>query len=940
MNHGSNRQVMIAAVLLGTTAMAVTTLAAPAAAQGRPAASFDIPAQPLLDAIVLFNRQSGIQITAEGGLASGRRTAAIKGDLTPAQALGIMLSGTGLRWRWIDGRTVVLENVTEEAMRAAPLLTYVAQDSTSTGGGSAQVLPEVVADGEQGDIYVMGTGAAFGESTIGEADIQARSAGSGDANQLLKILPTVQFSNDEGLATREDIMDLRPADISISGGRYYDNLVTLDGIDVNSRMDTTQSVTENVYELMSASPQSIWVDTNLIGEITVRDSNVSAEYGRFTGGVLDVKTRAPKRAWGLTSSVSYSSDALTHYRISDKSRAALADEDMPEKPAFEKWRYGVTVDVPVSSDVGLLIAYNRSRANVTYQRSEAYDNAKFGQTSKSDNLLAKFDADLADDLKLTGQFAYSPYSSEYTDDGAVENTITSKGGGVTGKLELAHSGESDWTVTGTFAHSDTGREAASTRYRVPSWTTTGSICTSTNCTIGGYGDLDQTQDTYGLSGKWSRDVGPGTLAAGIDYQHIDAMRRRPEDNWFYNTSTSQSLASTIVCADGDSLTCVTGDYALTAAQLYAAYTARVHLDSVASWAEYAVKFGRFSIRAGLRYDYESFLGNHTFAPRFSATYDLPWNDWSVSLGANRYYGRSMLSYALREQYPDNYTYKRTATASGGSNVYSDDDWYMSATSHSTSYSGSNLKTPYSDELSAAVSGRILGGALRVKGIYREGSNEFTMSSGEKLTTTLDNGNTSTYTNYVMTNDGYSKYKGGSIEWTRTFGKHSVALNANYSKTESTNWDYFDNIDDITEGTMVALGDQVLSYAAVEQMNQRASMASPLIINASWTGRWLDDRLTTNVNLRYRNGYKRIEDTDTSTTIDGTTYDLYDYVVYPKSIDVNLNARFEVIRSALGGLTLEARVANLLDRIPSPNSTATSQPYQYGRSIWFGMTYRY
>ncbi|WP_245892707.1 energy transducer TonB [Novosphingobium guangzhouense] len=675
--------------------------------------------------------------------------------------------------------------------------------------------------------------------------------------------------------------------------------------------------------------------------MTVRDSNVSAQYGRFTGGVLDVKTRAPKRAWGLTSSVSYTSDALTHFRISDKSRAALEDEDMPEKPAFEKWRYGVTLDVPVSGDVGLLLAYNRSRADVTYQRSAAYGSTKFGQTSKSDNFLAKFDADLADDLKLTGQFAYSPYSSEYADAGAVENTITSKGGGITSKLELAHSGENEWTITGIFSHSDTGREAESNRYTLPSWTSNGSVCSSTNCLIGGFGDLDQTQDTFGLSGKWSRDLGPGRISAGIDYQHIDAMRRRPEDNWFYNGSTAQTLSSTIVCADGDSMTCVTGDYALTQGQLYAAYTARVRLDSVAGWGEYSVSIGRVSVRAGMRYDYESYLGNHTFAPRLSATYDLPWSDWSISLGANRYYGRSMLAYALRDQYPDNYSYKRAATVSGGSNVYSDDGWYMSATSHSLSYSsGGGSKTPYSDELSAALSGRVLGGMLRVKGIYREGNNEFTRSVSEKVTKTLDNGGTSTYTNYVMTNDGYSKYKGGSIEWTRTFGKHAIALNANYSKTSSTNWDYFDGVDDITEGTMVAFNGQIMSVADVEQMNQRANMASPLIINASWTGRWLDDRLTTNVNLRYRNGYKRIEDTEQSTTIEGTTYDLYDYVTYADSIDVNLNARFEVLRTALGGLTLETRVANLLDRIPSPNSTATSQPWQFGRSFWVGATYRY
>ncbi|MFK4872797.1 energy transducer TonB [Novosphingobium sp. ZW T3_23] len=943
-SYRRTKRAITAAALLATSAMAVTGTVASAAAQNIAVHRFEIPAQPLLRAIAQFNRQSGIQITAEGGLVTDRAAAAVSGDFETSEALGVMLSGTGLAWRWIDDRTVALEPLAEIAGRnvlSASFSEPGAPAVSAEGETAAQVLPEVVADGEgAGDTYAMGTGSKSGESTIGEKDVRARAPGSGDANQLLKILPTVQFSNDEGLATREDILDLRPSDISISGGRYYDNLITLDGIDVNARVDTTQNTPGSVYELAGASAESIWVDSNLIGEMTVRDSNVSAQYGRFTGGALDIKTRAPRREWGVTGSVSYTSDALTNYKVSDASREALEGKEMPEQPAFEKWRYGVTVDVPVSPDIGLLVAYNRSRANVTYQRNESYDRTRFGQSSVSDNMLAKFDADLSADLKLTGQFVYSPYSSEYSDENAVENMVTSNGGGVTGKMELAHSGSSDWALTATYSHSDTGRDAGPIRYIIPSWTTNGGVCSSTNCTRGGYGVLNQTQDNYGLAGRWSHDLGPGTLSAGFDYQHIDAMRSRPEENWSYTTGTSRANAGTIVCADGDSMTCVTGEYALTSASRYAAYTAQVRLDSVASWAEYAVSFGRLSARVGLRHDYESFLGNHNFAPRLSATYELPWAGWSVTLGANRYYGRSMLSYALRSQYPDNYAYKRVATVSGGMNVYSDSGWYLSSTNRSTSYSGSNLKTPFADELSAALSAGILGGSLRIKGIYRESKDEFMRSPGERLTTTLENGKTGTYTNHILTNDGSSSYKGASIEWNRSFGKHSIAVNANISKTVSSNLDYFSNADDILDDTMIALDGQVLSAADVAEMNQRAQMAAPFIVNASWTARWFDDRLTTNVNVRYRNGYTRIENTNDSTTIDGVTYDLYDHVAYPKSIDANLNAQFEVIRAPIGGLTLEARVANLLDRMPSPNSRSTEQPYQYGRSVWFGLTYRY
>jgi hypothetical protein len=934
-SRGTKRIVM-AAALLATSAMTMTATVTLAAAQNTTVRRFDIPSQPLLRAIALFNSQSGIQITAEGGLVSDRAAGAVSGDFETSEALGMMLSGTGLAWHWIDERTVALEPLGQAASGDVLVASFSAGGSREAaavaGETGAQALPEVVADGERADeSYVMGTGAEAGTTRITEKEIRARAPGSGDANQLLKAMPTVQFRRDENMATREDIQDIRPSDISISGGRFYENLITLDGIDANARVDITEDEAANYAEPTGASAQALWVDTNLIGEVTLRDSNVSAEYGRFTGGALDIKTRAPKREFGFSSTISYSSDALTNFKISDGSREKLGGE-LPAKPSFEKWRYGATVDLPVSSAIGLLLGYNRSQSRVTYSKTEAYGSKPYGQSSTSDNFLAKAEADVAGDLKLMGQFSYTPYTSESEVNNSIDSQMVSHGGGVTSRLELAKSGQTNWSLSASFSHSDTSRDAPGTLYTISSWTDVGSGCsTSTNCVIGSFGDIRQWQNNYALAGRWSTPIGPGRLSAGFDYQRIEAMRSRLEDNYAYRTTTARSAAATIVCAQPDSLTCTTGEYALTTYSLYQAYRARVNLDSVAGWAEYSAEIGDFTLRGGLRYDYESFLGNHNVSPRLSATYALPWDGWSVTLGANRYYGRSMLGYALREQYPDNYTYVRKGVTSGGLTTYSDADWYLSSTSHSTSYS---------DELSAALSARLLGGNLRIKGIYREGHDEFTRSAGEDATKTLDNGKIWTYKQFVITNDGYSKYRGASVEWARSFGKHSVAFNTNFSKTKSTNDDYMANVDDDLANLMVSFQGKVLSYSELVALNQRPDMAVPFIANMTWTALWLDDRITTNVNLRYTDKFKRIEDTGVNETIDGTSYDVYDYVKYPRSIDVNLNLQAELIRSSYGVLTADVRVANLLDRIPSPNSTATAQPYQYGRSFWAGLNYRF
>ncbi len=265
---------------------------------------------------------------------------------------------------------------------------------------------------------------------------------------------------------------------------------------------------------------------------------------------------------------------------------------------------------------------------------------------------------------------------------------------------------------------------------------------------------------------------------------------------------------------------------------------------------------------------------------------------------------------------------------------------MSRTSRTATYSDGKKKTPYSDELSAALSAGILGGNLRIKGIYREGKDEFVRSAGETLTKTLENGRTVSYLNYVINNDGYSKYRGLSLEWTRSFGKHSFAFSTNFSKTTTTNDDYFVPVEEVIDNPLVAFQGRVVSYTDIIAMTQRDDMAVPFMANMTWTALWLSDRITTNVNLRYTDKVRRIEETGARTTIDGATYDVWDYVNYPRSLDVNLNAQAEVIRSQYGVLTADVRVANLFDRLPSPNSTATSNPYQFGRSFWVGLNYRF
>lgn len=103
-------------------ASAIALSTAFAAAQGTLEANpapITVPAQPLTDAIVAFNTQTGVRIVAPADLVSGVSSRPVDGTLTPAQALDAMLAGTGLSYSLSPSGDVVLART--RANNTAPI---------------------------------------------------------------------------------------------------------------------------------------------------------------------------------------------------------------------------------------------------------------------------------------------------------------------------------------------------------------------------------------------------------------------------------------------------------------------------------------------------------------------------------------------------------------------------------------------------------------------------------------------------------------------------------------------------------------------------------------------------------------------------------------------------------------------------------------------------
>jgi hypothetical protein len=70
--------------------------------------SFHIPPQPLIDALQLYSRQTGVQVMFETASAAGYRSRSVEGEFTPEAALLALLADTDLRIRYSRSSAVTL----------------------------------------------------------------------------------------------------------------------------------------------------------------------------------------------------------------------------------------------------------------------------------------------------------------------------------------------------------------------------------------------------------------------------------------------------------------------------------------------------------------------------------------------------------------------------------------------------------------------------------------------------------------------------------------------------------------------------------------------------------------------------------------------------------------------------------------------------------------
>lgn len=887
-------------------------------AQARPLA---IPAQPLPAALTALATQSGIQLLFNTDELRHLKAAGLEGTLAPEEALHRLLAGSGYTFQ------------------ATGQGSYVVRKAAAEGG--AKVLSEVVVSADA----IPPSG---GEVHIDRQTMDALPRGNGDITSLLKIHPNVQF--DSRVLQSAKGGELAPADISINGAKFYQNAYMLDGMGISNHLDPAIK-TENMPHMLSGSAFGMNIDSSLVCDVVVRDANVPAEFGGFTGGVVEARTCEPKRAFGGQLSYQTTRSSWMHAYIDERYRDAYerSSDSFLGQPKFTKQSWRLALEGKPTENSGLIGSIVQSESSIPLQsyQSGGVTNPQnnLTETRQLDNFFVRGFWHPVGEIDLDMSVTYAPgedrrFINTWQNSGWTNRTGGSGVNlGMTWRLDAGTLTQRlSWTaVEGSRSNED----ATSAKWWFASpdknWSPSG------NAVEGGRGPQNQQEQTTTYFSKF--DWAPilagefrHLFQTGIELAKTQAYYERDSSFTYYQTpkDTNSCMGS-----DGlaDFATCSlvapygqptwSGQF-LSERAIYRAGRIEAEGNRRAVFLQDEIQHGDFRLRLGMRYQNDDLSSKSGLAPRTAAFWDM-FGDKSTQLeaGFNRYYSYPLFAYELTAGRRGLMYYENRASMAS--------PWVYTKNVFDRDRSRA-LESPYDDETMLALTRKWQGLTWVAKWVNRQGRKQV---ATETITDPAGSGNLL----YYFSNAGKSDTDVFSLTvrndkaWEFAGTSTDAMLVLDTTLTKATHLNYGDTLESNGSSRMISYNGVVIPVAERPVDNYTRPWTARLLLNTEIPAA----RLKLGNFLRFRSGYDQVIAVG-SVSYGGSTITSYAPQHFAGAMVWDVNLQWSV---PTGIEKQEAyaliSVNNALDRKVAMYNSGTSSLgglYEYGRQYWLEVGYRF
>lgn len=774
---------------------------------------------------------------------------------------------------------------------------------------------------------------------LSSKDIENMVTNNADIPSLLKTNPNVKV-----IENKDDPSSIEPAKIEINNAKYYQNAFILDGLSADSLLDPNSY---NQIDDVKGNENEIFLDLDLIESIKVLDSGISAQYGYFSGGVIDVKLKNPSDTHFGKIKYRLTNDSLTTIHVPNNKNHANQD-----KPSFKKQNINLTYQGAINQNSGIIASFSGKEGQKPTRYLNEYKNVK----NSSLNFLLKYSRYLDGDGITDFNIMYFPYKNNNIAGRYIKNSeYTTKGGGV----NLSNNFEknfNNWRFNSNIALKTSENTRTTNTNYLKYWRKTDtkdwgnvSVVGEPISAEGSWGDIKKRQNSFLGNFKLEKEFEGHYINTGLQTNFIQGSHERLEELIIYKDPLSDS---DIRC-NGETVDCIGKEQFFTRRDIYQKENTKANMASLGYYIEDTYKMKFMDLRFGLRADYNSYLKNLNIAPRLNTQIHFFDKKTKFFVGANRYYGKSFLGYKLREaRTPYKSEYRSKYADEINSNQVPNSQinptiWNTSSDKGSDIYLFSKLKTPYTDEHMLGYSQAIANNVIKFKYVKREARDQFTLNKGERKKFTRPDGKIAYYFPKIATNKGKSSSKLYTItlqnieEISFLSSKFNYSLSYRKSKN-STNFASYDSSDTENKREFFAIYNNktidINNLGSFKTPDNYTLLLNYISPNIGFLG--LNNTLSGTLFFEYTPSYIKPVSTGEQTEIivDGVRELASIYndqkIKSRKNVDLRISLNTKI--NSKNNLIITADILNLLDSIDNDNSNS----YQLRRQFWLGVEYRF